>query len=47
MISCPLNGGTKMHIRHVILWEFMNNQNTAEKAKKIHIAYGQGVITDC
>ena len=29
-----------MHIQHVILWEFRNNKNTKEKAKKISSVHG-------
>ena len=36
----------KVHIQHVMLWEFKNNGNATEKAKKICSVYGQGVITD-
>ena len=38
----------KVHIWHVILWEFKNNKNTTtETAKKICSVHGQGVITYC
>ena len=36
----------KVHIWHVMLWEFKNNKNTAETAKKISSVYNQRVITD-
>ena len=34
----------KVHIRCVMLWEFKNNKNKTEIAKKN--VYGQDVITD-
>ena len=37
----------KVHIQHVILWEFKNIKNITETAKEICSVYGQGVITDC
>ena len=36
----------KVHIRHVMLLEFKNNQNARETIKKIWSVYGQGVIND-
>ena len=36
----------KVHIWHVMLWEFKNNKNAAETAKKISSVYGQSVIPD-
>ena len=33
----------KVHIQHV-LWEFKNNKNTIETAKKISSVYGQGLL---
>ena len=36
----------KVPIWHVMLWEYKNNKNTTEKAKKICCVYSQGVITD-
>ena len=35
----------KVHIRHVILWEFKDNKNATETAEKICNVYGQDVIT--
>ena len=37
----------KVHIWHVMLWEFKNNNNTTETVKKVCSVYGQHVITDC
>ena len=37
----------KVHIWHVILWEFKNNKNVIETATKISSVYGQDIITDC
>ena len=37
----------KVHIRYVMLWEFKNNKNNTETARKISSVYGQDVITDC
>ena len=37
----------KVHIQHVMLWEFKNNKNATRTAKKICSVYGQGDITDC
>ena len=36
----------KVHIRHVMLWEF-NNKTNAETAKQIYCVYDEHVITDC
>ena len=36
----------KVHIRHVMLWEFKNKKNATETAKKICNVYGQDIITD-
>ena len=36
----------KLHIWHVMVWEFKNNKNAIEIVKKILSVYGQGVITD-
>ena len=36
----------KVHIRHVMSWEFKNNKNAIESAKKICSVYGQSAITD-
>ena len=36
----------KVYIWHVIWWEFRNNKNATETAKKISSVYGQGIITD-
>ena len=30
-----------------MLWEFKNNKNVTEMAKKISSVYNQGVITNC
>ena len=38
---------TKVHIWHVILWEFKNNKNAIETAKKICSVCARKVITDC
>ena len=35
----------KVHIRHV-MWEFKNNKNVTETAKKISNVYGCGVTID-
>ena len=35
-----------VHIWHVMFWEFYNNKNVIETAKKIGSIHGQGVITD-
>ena len=35
----------KVHIQHVMLWEFKNNKNTIETTKKISSVYGLGDIT--
>ena len=37
----------KVYIWHFMLWEFKNNKNATETAKKICSIYGQCVITDC
>ena len=37
----------KVHIWHVMLWEFKNNKNATETAKKISSIHGHRVITDC
>ena len=37
----------KLHIQHVMLWEFRNNKNAKETTKKICSVYEQVVITDC
>ena len=36
----------KVHIPHVILWEFKNYKNATETAKKICSVYDQNIITD-
>ena len=36
----------RVHIWHV-MWEFKNNKNAAETAKKNSCIYDQGIITDC
>ena len=36
----------KVHIGHVMSWEFKNNKNTTETAKKMFSVYSQSVITE-
>ena len=36
----------KVHFRHVMLWEFKNDKNATEKAKKISSVFDQSIITD-
>ena len=38
--------GLRMHICHVILWEFKQGNNATETVEKICSVYGQGTITD-
>ena len=36
----------KVYVQYVMLWEFENNKNDTEMAKKICSVYDQGVLTD-
>ena len=36
----------KVHIKHVMLWEFKNNKDATETAQKNSSVHGQGIITD-
>ena len=38
--------GLKVHICHVMLWEFKQGNNATETAEKICSVYGEGTITD-
>ena len=38
--------GLKVHIHHVMLWEFKQGNNAMETAEKICSVYGEGTTTD-
>ena len=46
LISHLYNGGTKSSYSKVTLWDFNNNKNAIETAKKIWSLYGQGIISE-
>ena len=43
----PKKEELKVHIWHLMLWEFRNLKNTTKTAKKIFSAYDQVIIMDC
>ena len=38
--------GLKVHIRHVMLWQFKQGNSDTETAEKIGSVYGEGTIID-